>query len=178
LLIEGDCYYFGTGDLMKARRSFELSAKIYPHDDYVHNLLADISNTLGEYETGVKEYLEALRLAPLNSILYRHVAFTYLLLNRIENAAATAREAHAKGLDSDLGPVLYGIAFCQNDSAEMARQVASSASKPGEEDLLLALDADTAAYSDIVEKPLSSHVGLQIPPSELARKKRRQVTTL
>ena len=146
LLIEGDYYCFGTGDLMKARRSFELSAKIYPHDDYVHNLLADISNTLGEYETGLKEYLEALRLAPLNSILYRHVAFTYLLLNRIENAAATAREAHAKGLDSDLGPVLYGIAFCQNDSAEMARQVASSASKPGEEDLLLALDADTAAY--------------------------------
>ncbi len=145
-LIEGDYYYYGTGDLMKARRSFELTAKMYPRNDYAHNVLAGFSNTFGQYEAGLKEYLEALRLAPLNSILYRHVVLTYLLLNRPEDAAATAREAHAKSLDSNLGPVLYGVAFYQNDDAGMARQLSSSAGKPGEEDLLLALEADTAAY--------------------------------
>jgi hypothetical protein len=38
------------------------------------------------------------------------------------------------------------IAFYQNDAPEMARQVAAAAGKTGEEDLLLALNADTAAY--------------------------------
>ena len=47
------------------------------------------------------------------------------------------KEAHAKGLDSDLGAVLYGIAFYRDDTAEMARQGASAIGKPGEEDLLL-----------------------------------------
>ena len=146
LLIEGDYYFYGNGDLVKAQPSFELTAKMYPRDHYVHNVLADFSSILGQHEAALREYLEAVRLAPQNSILYRHVAFTYLLLNRVEDAAATAREAHAKGLDSDLGPIFYGIAFYQNDSAEMARRVTRSAGKPGEEDLLLAFEADTAGY--------------------------------
>jgi DNA-binding winged helix-turn-helix (wHTH) protein/Tfp pilus assembly protein PilF len=146
LLIEGDYYFYGNGDIVKARPSFELTAEIYPRDDYVHNVLADFSSILGQHEAALRHYLEALRLAPQNSILYRHVAYTYVLLNRVEDAAATAGEAHAKGLDSDLGPILYGIAFYQKDSAEMARRVTGSAGKPGEEDLLLALEADTVAY--------------------------------
>ncbi len=146
LLIEGDYHCFVTGDLVKARHSFELIARIYPRNDYAHNLLAWFSNMLGQYDAGLQEYREALRLAPFKSFLYRYVALTDLLLNRVEDAAATAKDARAKGFESGLGPVLYGIAFYQNDSAEMERQVASSAGKPGEEDLLLALEADTAAY--------------------------------
>jgi DNA-binding winged helix-turn-helix (wHTH) protein/Tfp pilus assembly protein PilF len=152
LLIEGDYYFYGNGDLVKARPSFELTAKMYPRDHYVHNVLADFSSILGQHEAALREYLEALRLAPQNSILYRHVAFTYLLLNRVEDAAATARDAHAKGLDSDLGPILYGIAFYRKDSAEMERQVTGSAGKLGQEDLLLALEADTVAYSGHLRK--------------------------
>ena len=146
LRIEGDYYFYATGDIIKARRSFELSAKMYPRDDYAHNVLGALSNMLGQYEAGLKEYQEALRLAPPSSILHRHVVFTYLLLNRVDDATAVAKQAHAKGLDSNLAPVLYGIAFYRDDPAEMARQVASAAGKPGEEDLLLALEADTAAY--------------------------------
>jgi hypothetical protein len=67
-------------------------------------------------------------------------------LNQVEEAEAVAREAHAKGLDSGLATVLYGIAFYRDDTAEMARHVARAAGKTGEEDMLLALEADTAAY--------------------------------
>ena len=42
--------------------------------------------------------------------------------------------------------VLYGIAFYQNDTAGMARQAARTTVVPGQEGLLLALEADTAAY--------------------------------
>src|SRR5579864_8041228 len=38
-------------------------------------------------------------------------------------------EAHAKGLDSRLSQVLYGIAFDQSDISEMARQTATAAAK-------------------------------------------------
>jgi len=72
--------------------------------------------------------------------------YTYLLLNRDEDAAALAREAHGKGLDSGLGLILYSLAFYRNDTAEMSRQVAAGAGKPDQEYLMLALEADTAAY--------------------------------
>jgi hypothetical protein len=42
---------------------------------------------------------------------------------------------------------LYQIAFLQNDAAGMAQQTAASAGKPGIDDQLLGLEADTAAYS-------------------------------
>jgi len=79
-------------------------------------------------------------------VALRFVAYTYLLLNRVEDAAATVREARGEGLDSALGPTAYLIAFYQDDTSEMARKVAAAAGKTGEEDLLLALEADTAAY--------------------------------
>jgi eukaryotic-like serine/threonine-protein kinase len=42
---------------------------------------------------------------------------------------------------------LYLLAFLQNDRAGMAQQVAWAAGKPGVEDVLLGLEADTAAYT-------------------------------
>jgi DNA-binding winged helix-turn-helix (wHTH) protein/Tfp pilus assembly protein PilF len=152
LIIEGDFYFYVTGDLIKARQVFELRAKMDPDSDYAHNVLAACSNMLGEYEAGLNEYKAALRLAPQSSILYRHTVFTYLLLDRVEDAGAAAKEAQAKNLDSDLAPVLYSIAFYREDPGEMAGQVANGAGKRGQQDLLSALEADTAAYFGHLEK--------------------------
>ena len=146
LLIETDYSSFQTGDLMKLRRNAELGAQMYAREPIFHLDLGVVSNYLGQYEAGLKEHREAFRLAPYNSLFTREIVFTDLLLNRVEEAAATAAEAHAKGVDSSLDSILYLIAFYRNDTAEMARQVTSSSGKPGEEDLLLALEADTAAY--------------------------------
>jgi eukaryotic-like serine/threonine-protein kinase len=146
LLIEGDYYYYATGNLTKTRQSFELGARRYPRDQYPHTILADISNMIGQYDTGLHECLEAIRLSPYDSNLRRHLVLTYLLLNRIEDAEGAAKEAQAKNLDFSLTPVLYGVAFYRGDDGEMTQQAASATSKPGEEDLLLELEADTAAY--------------------------------
>jgi eukaryotic-like serine/threonine-protein kinase len=146
LLIESDYYNSVTGDLIKARRSAALGEQTYPRDPTFHLNLGVFSTSLGQYEAGLKEFLESLRLAPYDSFFYREVVFNYLLLNRVEKAEATAREAHEKGLDSSLAPVLYGIAFYQDDPAGMTQQVASAAGTAGDADLLLALEADTAAY--------------------------------
>src|SRR6266568_1974125 len=145
LIIEGDYYNFVTGDLMKAQQSYILGEQIYPRESTFRESLGVLYNALGQYETGLREDQEAVRLAP-SSITYRFLIYTYLSLNRDEDAAALARETHGKGLDSSLGTTLYSLAFYRNDTAEMSRQVAAWAGKPGQEDLLLALEADTAAY--------------------------------
>src|SRR5438445_1413075 len=145
LIIEGDYYNFVTGDLMKAQQSYILGEQIYPREVTFRNSLGVLYNALGQYELGLREHQEAVRLAP-SSITYRFLIYTYLSLNRDEDAAALAREAHGKGLDSGLGTTLYSLSFYRNDTAEMSRQVAAWAGKPGQEDLLLALEADTAAY--------------------------------
>jgi eukaryotic-like serine/threonine-protein kinase len=146
LLVEADYYNSVTGDLIKARRSAALGEQTYPRDPTFHLDLGVFLTALGQYEAGLKEFSESLRLAPYDSFYYREVVFTNLLLNRVDRAGAAAREAREKGLDSSLAPILYGIAFYQDDTDGMARQVASAASKPGDADLLIALEADTNAY--------------------------------
>jgi len=144
-------YYYSIGDLTKARRSAEVGDQTYPRDLFCSNL-GSFSNVLGQDETGLKEHLKALSLAPNDPIAYRNVAFTYLLLNRVEEAEATGKEAHAKGLDSRLAPVLYGIAFYRDDTSEMARQATSATGKADDGELLLAMQADTAAYFGHLKK--------------------------
>src|SRR2546425_410078 len=144
LIIEGDYYNFVAGDLMKAQQSYILGEQIYPREAAFRENLAALYNALGHYEAGLREHQEAVRLAP-STITYRFLVYTYLSLNRDEDAAALAREAHGKGLDPSLGTTLYSLAFYRNDTAEMSRQVAAWAGKPGQ-NLLLALEADTAAY--------------------------------
>jgi len=177
LLIEAD-YYYSVGDLLKARRSCEIGTQTYPRNSFFHNILGVSANSLGQYQTGLKENLESLRLAPYNSFFYRNVVFTYLLLNRVEDAAASAKEAKKNGLGSNLAVLLYGIAFYQDDTAEMARQVAGAADKPGDDDLLLASRPTRLPISDILEKPVSSAAGRRILRCGPGRKKPRQVTPL
>jgi DNA-binding winged helix-turn-helix (wHTH) protein/tetratricopeptide (TPR) repeat protein len=139
-------YYSVTGDLMKARRSCEIGAQMYPRDSIFLGYLPKFSNALGEYEAGLNESLEESHRPTHSSPPYRDLVFSYLLLDRIKEADAVVEEAHAKGQDSDLETVLYGIAFYRDDTAGMARQVARATSAPGEDDLLLAMEADTSAY--------------------------------
>jgi hypothetical protein len=146
--IESHYYHFVTGDLEKARQTYELWAQTYPRDDVPPGNLGFIYNNLGQYDKGLAEDREALRLDPGSGLGYANLAGGYLSLNRLEEARATAKEAQAKNLDSpSLRFLLHQLAFLQNDAAGMAQQLAWSAGKPGLEDVLLAYEADTAAYS-------------------------------
>ena len=67
-------------------------------------------------------------------------------MNRFEDAKATYREATAHKVDNPfLHGNRYGVAFLENDVAEMRRQVAVVKGKPGE-DVLLSFDSDTEAF--------------------------------
>jgi eukaryotic-like serine/threonine-protein kinase len=139
-------------DFMKSMRSCELGAKTFPRDALFHWDFALSADQLGHYETGLKEKLEAVRLAPYNGLYCRTVVYAYLLLDRIQEAEAAAKEAATRCVDVHPALILYEIAFHRNDAAEMARQAGRATGVPGEEDLMLAMEADTAAYFGHLEK--------------------------
>jgi eukaryotic-like serine/threonine-protein kinase len=145
-----ESHYYGnvTGDLEKARRAYELWVQTYPRDWLPPDNLGGIYRILGQYDKRLAENRETLRLDPASGWSYAYLVYPYLNLNRLEEARATAEEAQAKKLDSPILRIgLYQLAFLQNDAARMAQEVAWAAGKPGVEDVLLALEADTAAYS-------------------------------
>jgi predicted Zn-dependent protease len=147
LYLESHFYEIVTGDLEKARQVYELWAQTYPRDNIPPSNMGDIFVNLGQYEQALAKYREGLRLDPGEGLNYDNLVSTYLFLNRLKEAEATAEEAQAKKLDSpDLRFYLYELAFLRNDAQGLAQQVALSAGKPGVEDVLLYLEADTAAY--------------------------------
>lgn len=148
LSIESAYYFIVTGNLEKSRSASELYAKTFPRDWAPHDLLGGIWANLGLYDKSAAEYREAIRLYTMNGINYSSLMADYINLDRFDDAQAAAQEAIAKGLGPAIGGSnLYFLAFLQGNIAEMARQVSLAEGKPGEEDGLLAAEADTAAYS-------------------------------
>jgi tetratricopeptide (TPR) repeat protein len=147
LYIESDYDLFVTGDLENARRAYELLAQTYPRDGNPPTMLGVVYGYLGQYDKVLAEIREALRL-DASALNYANLVDSYLFLDRLEEARAAVTEAQSKNPDSPLLRFyLYQLAFLQNDAAERARQVTWAAGKPGVEDVLLADEADTAAYS-------------------------------
>jgi eukaryotic-like serine/threonine-protein kinase len=154
-----DSYYLDLvlGDLDKARQVYELWAQVYPREDKPVGNLGLLYGFLGQYDKGLARAQEALLRRPESGLRYANLVQNYLRLNRFANAQSTAREALAKNLDTPfLRLYLYQLAFLQDDVSGMAQQVNWAAGKPGVEDILLAVEADTAAYSGQLKKARES----------------------
>ena len=138
-----------TGNVETAEQTCELWIQAYPRSEKPHGYLSGaIYPAIGQYEKAVEEAREAIRLKPDKPISYAFLMFSYTPLNRLDEAKATYEQALERKLDHPfIHLALYPIAFLQNDAAGMAQQVAWSAGKPGAEDQLVSLEADTAAYS-------------------------------
>jgi eukaryotic-like serine/threonine-protein kinase len=136
-----------TGELDQASQVYELWAKSYPQDSVPPGNLGGIYTTLGQYEKALAETHEAARLEPNTVVSYGNLAAIYLALNRPDDAMKAIEDAQAHKLEGDyLHQEIYYVAFLKGDAAEMERQVAWAAGKPGSEDLLLSFQSDTEAY--------------------------------
>ncbi|MGC2422644.1 MAG: protein kinase [Candidatus Acidiferrales bacterium] len=150
--IESHYYHVGVGDLEKARQVYELWAQTYPRDWVPVIDLYGIDVQIGQYDKALDEAREVLRLTP-TAEAYDAIATSLLSMNRLEEAKSVAEEARMKTFDSSqLHALLYEIAFLRNDTAEMARQVAWWEDKAAGENVPLALEASTAAYSGKLEQ--------------------------
>jgi eukaryotic-like serine/threonine-protein kinase len=151
--IESHYYHFVTGNLEEARKAYELWAETYPREFVPPANLGVLYQSLGQYDKALEAFHEALRLAPDDALTYGNLVVSYICLNRLKEALATAEEAQAKNLDSaDLHLYLYEMGFLQRDTERLAQQVEWATGKPGQESLLQYFQANTAAYSGQLDK--------------------------
>jgi len=145
--IEADYYLFVTGDLERARQTYEQWMQAYPRDFIPGLNLGIIYIGFGQWDKAIAATLESKRLDPSDTVPYSNLVDQYTFANRLDEAKSVYEEAVGRKLESaDLYRGRYGVAFLEADTAEMARQVAASAGKRGSEDLLLSEAADTEAY--------------------------------
>jgi eukaryotic-like serine/threonine-protein kinase len=135
-----------TGELEQASQVYELWAKSYPQDGIPPGNLGWIYAQLGQYEKALYETQESQRLEP-DVTGYANLAGSYLQLNRLDDAKKTIAEAREHKFEGDvLHWVIYQLSFLRGETAEMEKQVAWAAGKPGSEDVLLSFQSDTEAY--------------------------------
>jgi serine/threonine protein kinase/Flp pilus assembly protein TadD len=145
-------FQFATGEVEKATEAYELWAKSYPRDMVPHGNMGVLYDSLGQYDKGIAEIETQLQLEPTLTG-YANLAVTYISLNRLNDARQTLHEAQQKNFDGlTIRDYVYTLAFLSGDRAEMDRQVAWAAGRPGEEDEMLNSDADTQAYYGRIEK--------------------------
>ena len=136
-----------TGNLEAARKTYELWAQTYPRDDIPPGNLGVIYQTLGDYDKGLAAAQQSMKLDPGSGLGYANLVGSYLQVNRLDEARATAQEAQAHNLDNPSVHLnLYIVDFLQHDAAGMEREAAGLMGKPGYEDAMLGAESDTAAY--------------------------------
>jgi serine/threonine protein kinase/tetratricopeptide (TPR) repeat protein len=136
-----------TGQLDRAIQVLNLWKQTYPGDYSPHMHLGIIYQTLGQYEKGLVEMDEALRLDPSNGLAYLNVAGAYISLNRFDEARMVLERAQARKIGvPNLRIFLYFLAFFRGDLEEMKRQAKEEMSQPELATAMLAFQADTEAY--------------------------------
>jgi eukaryotic-like serine/threonine-protein kinase len=137
-----------TGDIEEAEQTCKLWIRAYPRSELPHVYLSGaIYPVIGQYEKAIDEAKEAIRLRPDFPVSYAFLMSGHIALNRLDDAKAANGQALERKLDNPFyHSALYQIAFLRDDALGMAQQVANSVGRPGEEDELLGLEAETAGY--------------------------------
>jgi tetratricopeptide (TPR) repeat protein len=109
--------------------------------------LGFVSGNLGNWERASQEDREAMRLEPNNEVTYLNLGSDYAALNQLDKAEAVYKEAEERKLEGEnLLSARYALAFLKDDASQMTQLAAAAVGKPGTEDVLLAAQADTAAW--------------------------------
>lgn len=149
LSISSTYYYYTLGDLDQELRVERMAQQLYPRSWGPWNDASATWRLLGEHERAIKESQEALRLNPRAVNPYLNVGSSLLCLERTEEAKRVGLRALEQGIDvKAMHQLLYQIAFLENDTNEMRRQIAPLLGETGKGasmDALLA-QSSTEAY--------------------------------
>ncbi|MBS1850272.1 MAG: winged helix-turn-helix domain-containing protein [Acidobacteria bacterium] len=147
LVLTTDYYGSVTRELDKEVQAYEIWRQLYPNDIAAANDLADTLIALGQPEKAVEPARDALRINPANGFPYQTLAQAYQRSGRLAEAKSVYQEAVTRKLDGLLLHITrYHIAFAENDSAEMERQMAWARGNQREGEML-----DTAAMSALAQ---------------------------
>ena len=120
-----DKYYDGTGQWEQAIQALELYAQTYPSDWAPRVNLSVVHQILGDFDKGLTDALEAIRLEPDSWYGYVNAGYCYTALGRFDEAKAVINT----GLQKTNGAVvmhasLYYVALVQGDKAAQEREEA------------------------------------------------------
>jgi eukaryotic-like serine/threonine-protein kinase len=135
-------YYRATGELDKEIDAYQWAVrKNYPRKWGFHNQISLTYIDMGQFEEGLQEGLEAVRLQPNVEPPYRRVLDAYICLGRLPQADQVAAKVRALGIDgSRIHQRFLELAYVEDDKAAIAKEVQWFAGKP-EEYLSLGLQA-------------------------------------
>jgi len=144
-------YYDGraTGNQEKAQLTCESWAQAYPREWTPYSFLAGfIYPVLGEHEKGAAAAQKSIELAPEFGIGYAHLGYSFISLNRLDEAENAARKASEQKVEIPLLALLrYDVAFLKGDNGGMQREVAAAHGKSGAEELISDHQAFALAYT-------------------------------
>lgn len=112
-------------------------------------------------------------MSPDTGPCYADLVMTYRVLNRPPDGKTIYQQALSRGIDrADLHKERYYIAFVENDTEEMARQVASVSGRDRGEDTMLSVQGDTEAFFGRLAKAreLSRRAAMAAMPSNQAER--------
>jgi len=145
LLISENYYAIATGQVEKGAEIAQIWSQTYPRDATAAGALGVDYMWLGEYEKALNSLKQQMKLDPhvLNAPI--NIEFTYLALNRFEEAQSALEQARARWPQHGYF-VAYILAFFRGDNATMARELRESASFAAELENVQLAQADTEAY--------------------------------
>jgi serine/threonine protein kinase/Flp pilus assembly protein TadD len=118
-------YYDATGQWEQAIQALELYIQTYPNDSAPRVNLSVAYQALGDFDKGLTNSLEAIRLEPDSWYGYVNAGYSYTALGRFDEAKAVIN----RGLQKTNGAVvmhasLYYVALVQGDKAAQEREEA------------------------------------------------------
>ncbi|MFQ5694431.1 MAG: protein kinase [Terriglobia bacterium] len=160
LYINAHYYNSVTGEINKARDTYELWRRTYPRESTPHINLANIYNQLGQYESALEAAREGKRLDPESPFAHSNLLNAYMSLNRFADAKALCEELVALKRDNiGIHATLYTLAFLEGDAAAMQAQVEWARGRPLEA-VMLGTQAGAAASGGRLQE--SRDLGRQV----------------
>jgi tetratricopeptide (TPR) repeat protein len=126
-------YYSFNGELDKANDAYRLANQDYPRFWMFPNELSESLITLGQFEEGLKEGQEAVRLEPRVEFAYRRLLDAYICLDRLVEAREVVLKLRALGIGgARIHQRFLEIAYLQGDQAAVARETQWYMGRPEE----------------------------------------------
>jgi eukaryotic-like serine/threonine-protein kinase len=126
-------YYRATGEVDKEIDAWKQAGRDYPKNWVYHNQLALIYVDGGQYEEGLNEAAEAIRLVPDSEAPYRRQLDAYICLDRLPEARKVAEHLRANHIGgSRIHQRFLEMAYVADDAAGIATEIQWLSGKPEE----------------------------------------------
>jgi len=138
------------GDADRAVEVLELWKQTYPRDFVPRTNLAARYGAIGQYERGLEEAREGLRLNPDAGVAYSGVAHNSICLDRYQEGREVLEQALARKLQPPYARyMLFAVAFLEGDGAAMQQQVDHVAGTPTEAGMLVMQSVAAASLGQV-----------------------------